>query len=92
MDCGKKWIIMESADSFRNKAFYDVCGIEIIDNTEHEFLEAVKEMLKLIENKLNIDETVQERFKKLFPKGYPLREQTGYVSPYFMRKYKEIFQ
>ena len=49
-------------------------------------------MHELINNKLIIDEKGKDRFKKIFPLGYPLREHTGYVSPSFIRKYKENFQ
>ena len=56
------------------------------------YIEAVKEMHLLVRNELIIDERAQDKFKNIFLPGYPLREHTGYVSPYFMRKYKQIFQ
>ncbi len=91
---GSRYVIRSiSADSFQGSYYYNKYGIEVIDNTPQEVLEAAKEAIQYEKGSLKLtteDEARQRQFKASFPLQHPMRHTPGIVSPSFLKKYEEI--
>lgn len=72
---------------------YKKLGIEIIDNTEEEILDVVKEMNSRIEGTwvtTDEDNELQNKFCKIFEKGIPAYESAARIGADFLKQNKEL--
>ncbi len=82
-----------SAEFFQGSYYYAKYGLEIMDSSPEDILQAVKEMLGYVDGKFQLSPEQKARqtaFNRSFSLGHPMRHTTGWVSPSFLQKNENL--